>query len=109
MEESQVVATESSDTDSPPPIYSKISYLSYSQQLEEYINKYKTRPPDIKFWPYGPYWPQYYDGEILVTPKHISDCPLEDEPLAETEPEEDVPQDDDDGKLWRDNLLPMKL
>ena len=50
---------------------SSTSFLSYSKQLEEFISKYKTRPHDIKFWPYGPYWPPYYEDEILEAPKHL--------------------------------------
>ncbi|KAK3087050.1 hypothetical protein FSP39_000988 [Pinctada imbricata] len=53
----------------------KTSFWNYSEQLEEFISRYKTRPPDIKFWPYGPYWPKYYDTEILETPRHCSTCP----------------------------------
>ena len=85
---------ESNSESDAPPVTSKVSYVSYSQQLEEYINKYKTRPPDIKFWPYGPYWPRVYDTEILPTPRHITTCPNEPEPLATND-------SDDEGKLFR--------
>ena len=61
----------------PPqkPQRSLTSFLNYSKQLEEFISKYKTRPHDIKFWPYGPYWPPYYADEILEAPRHIYTCP----------------------------------
>ena len=59
----------------------KTSYWNYSEQLEEFISRYKTRPPDIKFWPYGPYWPKYYDTEILETPRLSSVSPPYIEPL----------------------------
>lgn len=61
------------------PQRSLTNFLSYSKQLEEFISKYKTRPHDIKFWPYGPYWPQYYEDEILEAPKHCYKCPEETE------------------------------
>lgn len=54
----------------------------YSQQLEEFINKYKTKPPDIKFWPYGPYWPPHYYGPLVTTPKHSRTMPSFIEPLC---------------------------
>ncbi|XP_021377488.1 cytosolic carboxypeptidase 2-like isoform X18 [Mizuhopecten yessoensis] len=60
----------------------KTSYWNYSEQLEEFISRYKTRPPDIKFWPYGPYWPKFYDSEVLETPKHLNTSPKYKEPLA---------------------------
>lgn len=53
----------------------KTSYWNYSEQLEEFIARYKTRPPDIKFWPYGPYWPKYHEREILETPRFIKTVP----------------------------------
>ncbi|WAR16337.1 CBPC2-like protein [Mya arenaria] len=61
------------------PQRSLTSFINYSKQLEEFITKYKTRPRDIKFWPYGPYWPQYFESEILETPKLINTCPDEKE------------------------------
>jgi hypothetical protein len=51
------------------------SFINYSKQLEEFITKYKTRPRDIKFWPYGPYWPAYFENEILDTPRFKETCP----------------------------------
>ena len=42
-----------------PPVASRVALKTYSQQLEDYITRYRCRPPDIKFWPYGPYWPRY--------------------------------------------------
>lgn len=54
-----------------PPVGSRVGLHSYSQQLEEYISRYRSRPPDIKFWPYGPYWPRYYEGVILETPRFL--------------------------------------
>ena len=57
------------------PQRSLTSFLSYSKQLEEFISKYKTRPHDIKFWPYGPYWPPYFQDEILEAPRHVYTCP----------------------------------
>lgn len=59
----------------------KTSFWNYSEQLEEFIARYKTRPPDIKFWPYGPYWPKFYDSIVLETPKHIRKIPTHKEPL----------------------------
>ncbi|VDI71367.1 Hypothetical predicted protein [Mytilus galloprovincialis] len=53
----------------------KTSYWNYSEQLEDFIARYKTRPPDIKFWPYGPYWPKYHEREILETPRFIKTAP----------------------------------
>ncbi|CAD5114345.1 DgyrCDS3484 [Dimorphilus gyrociliatus] len=53
----------------------------YSQHLEEFISKYKTKPPDIKYWPYGPYWPPHYYGPLLQTPKHLRTMPDYIEPL----------------------------
>lgn len=59
------------------PQRSLTTFISYSKQLEEFINKYKTRPRDIKFWPYGPYWPPYFENEVLDTPKLLNTCPTE--------------------------------
>ncbi|CAC5383170.1 AGBL2_3 [Mytilus coruscus] len=53
----------------------KTSYWNYSEQLEDFIARYKTRPPDIKFWPYGPYWPKYHEKEILETPRFMKTAP----------------------------------
>lgn len=62
------------------PLY--ICYLSYSDQLEDYISRYKRRPQDIKYWPYGPYWPSQFEGLLLNTPRHLwKDTPGQ-EPLA---------------------------
>jgi len=61
------------------PQRSLTTFISYSKQLEEFITKYKTRPKDIKFWPYGPYWPPYYDNEVLDTPKLLNTFPKEKE------------------------------
>lgn len=47
---------------------------SYSEQLAQFIAKFKRRPPDIRYWPYGPYWPKYYDYIILETPKLLHDA-----------------------------------
>ena len=57
------------------PQRSLTSFINYSKQLEEFITKYKTRPRDIKFWPYGPYWPAYFENEILDTPRFTQTCP----------------------------------
>ncbi|XP_060592114.1 cytosolic carboxypeptidase 2-like isoform X8 [Ruditapes philippinarum] len=57
------------------PQRSLTSFINYSKQLEEFITKYKTRPRDIKFWPYGPYWPAYFENEILDTPRFKETCP----------------------------------
>ncbi|GFO12547.1 cytosolic carboxypeptidase 2-like [Plakobranchus ocellatus] len=65
---------------SPSPLH--VSQLSYSDQLEDYIIRYKRRPPDIKYWPYGPYWPRHFDGLLLNTPRHLWSAPREPEPLA---------------------------
>lgn len=59
----------------------KTSYWNYSEQLEDFIARYKTRPPDIKFWPYGPYWPKFYEDEVQETPKHLDNWPSYVEPL----------------------------
>nr|XP_022332563.1 cytosolic carboxypeptidase 2-like isoform X28 [Crassostrea virginica]XP_022332571.1 cytosolic carboxypeptidase 2-like isoform X28 [Crassostrea virginica] len=59
----------------------KTSYWNYSEQLEDFIARYKTRPPDIKFWPYGPYWPKYYEDEVQETPRHLNNWPSDVEPL----------------------------
>ncbi|RUS91741.1 hypothetical protein EGW08_000449, partial [Elysia chlorotica] len=55
---------------------------SYSDQLEDYIVRYKRRPPDIKHWPYGPYWPRHFDGLLLNSPRHLWSAPREPELLA---------------------------
>ncbi|GFS12030.1 cytosolic carboxypeptidase 2 [Elysia marginata] len=65
---------------SPSPVH--VSQLSYSDQLEDYIVRYKRRPPDIKHWPYGPYWPRHFDGLLLNTPRHLWSAPREPELLA---------------------------
>ena len=65
---------------SPSPLH--VSQLSYSDQLEDYIIRYKRRPPDIKHWPYGPYWPRHFDGLLLNTPRHLWSAPREPELLA---------------------------
>lgn len=57
------------------PRRSLTSFINYSKQLEEFITKYKTKPRDIKFWPYGPYWPPYFENDILDTPKFLNTCP----------------------------------
>ncbi|KAK3581757.1 hypothetical protein CHS0354_036079 [Potamilus streckersoni] len=57
------------------PKRSLTTVWNYSKQLQEFIQKYKTRPRDIKFWPYGPYWPKYYEDEILETPVLIRTSP----------------------------------
>lgn len=55
--------------------------VRYSQQLADFIRRYKTRPQDIKFWPYGPYWPTQYFGPLHATPRHNRTVPKFDEPL----------------------------
>ncbi|KAK7475648.1 hypothetical protein BaRGS_00033141 [Batillaria attramentaria] len=65
-----------------PPVASRVGLRSYSQQLEEYITRFRSRPPDIKFWPYGPYWPRYYEGVTLDTPRFLLKVPPFDEPLG---------------------------
>ena len=57
------------------------TFARYATQLEQFIAKYKAPPPDIKYWPYGPYWPDHYYGEILDTPKYIRTIPAHPEPL----------------------------
>lgn len=59
-------------------------HLTYTGQLEDYISKYKRRPDDIKYWPYGPYWPRHFDGFLLNTPRHkwAKRVPDEDNMLA---------------------------
>ena len=61
----------------PRPTRSLTSFINYSKSLEDFFTKYKTRPRDIKFWPYGPYWPQYFENEILESPKLLNTWPLE--------------------------------
>ncbi|KAK3798821.1 hypothetical protein RRG08_007178 [Elysia crispata] len=75
--------TRSEDLTSPSPLH--VSQLSYSDQLEDYIVRYKRRPPDIKYWPYGPYWPRHFDGLLLNTPRHLWSAPREPELLAKDE------------------------
>ena len=60
----------------------KTSTWNYSEQLQDFISRYKTRPPDIKFWPYGPYWPKSYEEEVQETPRHIKCSPKSIEPLV---------------------------
>lgn len=58
------------------------SFWNYSEQLEKFITKYKTRPPDIKFWPYGPYWPKRFSCDVILhTPRFISKSVEFSEPL----------------------------
>ena len=57
------------------------TYVRYAQQLEEFILKYKASPPDIKFWPYGPYWPPDIQGPVEETPRHNRQLPAHDELL----------------------------
>ena len=52
------------------PLYHR-TYVRYADVLEAFISKYKSRPPDIKFWPYGPYWPADSQGPAIQTPHHI--------------------------------------
>ena len=59
------------------------TYNRYAKQLEEFILKFKTCPPDIKFWPYGPYWPDHYYGPLYETPKHIRASPWQPELMWE--------------------------
>ena len=65
-----------------PPVASRVALRTYSQQLEDYITRFRCRPPDIKFWPYGPYWPRYHDGVKLDTPRFLNTVPAYDEPRA---------------------------
>ena len=57
------------------------TFLRYAEQLEEFIHKHKAKPPDIKHWPYGPYWPPFYYGLVIQTPKLLSVSPRHSEPL----------------------------
>lgn len=57
------------------------AYWKYSRQLEEFISKYKRRPMDIKFWPYGPYWPSNGRDILLETPTFVRTHPNVREPF----------------------------
>lgn len=46
-------------------------YLSYGERLQQFIAVHKTRPADIKFWPYGPYWPVGHVGPVISTPRFL--------------------------------------
>ncbi|KAH9508360.1 Cytosolic carboxypeptidase 2 [Bulinus truncatus] len=47
---------------------------SYSSQLQDYIFRFRRRPSDVKHWPYGPYWPDEFEGKLVDTPRHLRDC-----------------------------------
>ena len=66
------------------------TFVSYTKELETYIFKHRAPPPDIQYWPYGPYWPQDLGDDeheenwqriLLETPKHIRTNPRYVEPL----------------------------
>ncbi|BFZ21529.1 hypothetical protein BsWGS_24568 [Bradybaena similaris] len=59
-----------------------VAQLSYTDQLEAFISRYKRRPADIKHWPYGPYWPGHFKGLLLNTPRHLAVGLRGPEPLA---------------------------
>lgn len=56
-------------SDETSPHY--VGHLSYTDQLEAFIGRYKRRPADIRYWPYGPYWPGHFEGLLLNTPRHL--------------------------------------
>ncbi|CAG5127076.1 unnamed protein product [Candidula unifasciata] len=60
-----------SETYKDVTIPSYVGHLSYTDQLEAFISRYKRRPADIKYWPYGPYWPAHFEGLLLDTPRHL--------------------------------------
>lgn len=61
------------------------TFVRYTKELENYIIRRRARPPDIQYWPYGPYWPHVRSGEeervIIETPNHIRTLPRLLEPL----------------------------
>lgn len=71
-----VAASNSTTLPLPPMLPSGRTFLRYSERLEEFIFTHKTRPPDFKFWPYGPYWPVNHIGPVVETPRFIRnfDC-----------------------------------
>lgn len=61
------------------------TFVSYTRELEAYILRNHASPPDMEYWPYGPYWPKTKQDEpdwiIFETPKHIRRHPRIVEPL----------------------------
>ena len=55
----------------------------YTDELCDFIATYKASPPDIKFWPYGPYWPEDFRPVLHHPPKHIREIPADAEPFLE--------------------------
>lgn len=51
------------------PVTSCRTFLRYGERLEQFIFTHKTRPPDFKFWPYGPYWLLGHVGPVVETPR----------------------------------------
>ncbi|KAL8585690.1 hypothetical protein ACOMHN_022337 [Nucella lapillus] len=76
------LSDDSDVTSVAPPVASRVGLKTYSQQLKDYITRYRCRPPDIKFWPYGPYWPRDHDGVHLDTPRFLRTVPPFLEPRA---------------------------
>ena len=59
------------------------TFVRYTEELEDYISKHRAPPPDIRYWPYGPYWPSRAgsEGPVIGTPKHVRQLPGYKEPL----------------------------